>query len=284
MKARRRIGKEIQDLKKQIIQVGDRNARYKGRQTFSSTKSEIVDPRILARFEHASKLVGIDETKAEIIKLLGKENGQVPRQQQLKIVSIVGFGGMGKTTLANQVYQDLKGEFQHRAFISVSQNPELMKILRTILSEITGISYPGTEAGCIEQLIDKIKDFLADKRYLIVIDDIWDIKHWEVILCALADNHYENRVITTTRDRDVARKVGGAYELKPLPDETSKILFFGRIFGVNNDCPDDLVEVSETLLKKCGGVPLAIITIADYIIQGDRLIWRWICEGFLNGV
>ncbi|KAM3223299.1 hypothetical protein ACQJBY_056941 [Aegilops geniculata] len=181
-------------------------------------------------------------------------------------------------------------------------------------------------------------------RYLIVIDDIWDIKHWEVIRCALADNHYENRVITTTRDRDVARKVGGAYELKPLPDETSKILFFGRIFGINSECPDDLVEVSETLLKKCGGVPLAIITIAgllasregnkrewnklcdsigsgldnspdvkkmrkilalsyhhlpihlktcllylsifpeDYIIQGDRLIWRWICEGFLNGV
>nr|WKC12501.1 Pm69 [Triticum dicoccoides] len=344
MKARRRIGKEIQDLKKQIIQVGDRNARYKGRQTFSSTKNEIVDPRILARFEHASKLVGIDETKAEIIKLLGEENGQVPRQQQLKILSIVGFGGMGKTTLANQVYQDLKGEFQYRAFISVSQNPDLMKILRTILSEITGISYPGTEAGCIEQLIDKIKDFLADKRYLIVIDDIWDIKHWEVIRCALANNHYENRVITTTRDRDVARKVGGAYELKPLPDETSKILFFGRIFGINNDCPDDLVEVSETIMKKCGGVPLAIITIAgllasrernkrewnklcdsigsgldnspdvktmrnilalsyrhlpihlktcllylsifpeDYIIQGDRLIWRWICEGFLNGV
>ncbi|VAI63645.1 disease resistance protein RGA5-like [Triticum dicoccoides] len=344
MKARRRIGKEIQDLKKQIKEVGDRNARYKGRQTFSSTKNEVVDPRILARFEHASKLVGIDETKAEIIKLLGEENGQVPRQQQLKIVSIVGFGGMGKTTLANQVYQDLKGEFQYRAFISVSQNPDLMKILRTILSEITGISYPGTEAGCIEQLIDKIKDFLADKRYLIVIDDIWDIKHWEVIRCALADNHYENRVITTTRDRDVARKVGGAYELKPLPDETSKILFFGRIFGISNDCPDDLVEVSETLLKKCGGVPLAIITIAgllasregnkrewnklcdsigagldnspdvkkmrkilalsyhhlpihlktcllylsifpeDYIIQGDRLIWRWICEGFLNGV
>ena len=344
MKAHHRIGKEIQDLKKQIKEVGDRNARYKGRQTFSSTKNEVVDPRILARFEHASKLVGIDETKAEIIKLLGEENGQVPRQQQLKIVSIVGFGGMGKTTLANQVYQDLKGEFQYRAFISVSRNPDLMKILRTILSEITGISYPGTEAGCIEQLIDKIKDFLADKRYLIVIDDIWDIKHWEVIRCALADNHYENRVITTTRDRDVARKVGGAYELKPLPDETSKILFFGRIFGINNDCPDDLVEVSETLLKKCGGVPLAIITIAgllasregnkrewnklcdsigsgldnspdvkkmrkilalsyhhlpihlktcllylsifpeDYIIQGDRLIWRWICEGFVNGV
>ncbi|KAF7092328.1 hypothetical protein CFC21_094823 [Triticum aestivum] len=345
MKARHRIGKEIQDLKKHIIEVGDRNARYKGRQTFSSTKNEVVDPRILARFEHASKLVGIDETKAEIIKLLGEENGQVPRQQQqLKIVSIVGFGGMGKTTLANQVYQDLKGEFQYRAFISVSQNPDLMKILRTILSEITGTSYPGTEAGCIEQLIDKIKDFLADKRYLIVIDDIWDIQHWEVIRCALAYNHYENRVITTTRDHDVARKVGGAYELKPLPDETSKILFFGRIFGINNGCPNDLVEVSETLLKKCGGVPLAIITIAgllasregnkrewnklcdsigsgldnspdvkkmrkilalsyhhlpihlktcllylsifpeDYIIQGDRLIWRWICEGFVNGV
>ncbi|VAI63704.1 unnamed protein product [Triticum turgidum subsp. durum] len=61
MKARRQIGKEIQDLKKQIIEVGERNARYKTRQPFSNNKNATVDPRALAIFEHASKLVGIDE-------------------------------------------------------------------------------------------------------------------------------------------------------------------------------------------------------------------------------
>ena len=164
MKARRRIGKEIQDLKKQIIEVGDRNARYKSRETVSNTRNAAVDPRALAIFEHASKLVGMDEPKAEIIKLLAQENG---RQQQLKIVSIVGSGGMGKTTLANQVYQELKGQYECRAFLSVSRSPNIMNILRTILIVIRGHGYSNTEAGSVQILLSKINDFLLDKRYML---------------------------------------------------------------------------------------------------------------------
>jgi disease resistance protein RPM1 len=59
-----------------------------------------IDPRLRAIFKHASKLVGIDEPKVEIIKLLTKEN-----------LPIIGVGGMGKTTLENQVYQELKAQF-----------------------------------------------------------------------------------------------------------------------------------------------------------------------------
>ncbi|KAM3245600.1 hypothetical protein ACQJBY_056747 [Aegilops geniculata] len=165
MKARHRIGKEIQDLKKQIIEVGDRNARYKGRETFSNTKNGTVDPRALAIFEHASKLVGIDEPKAEIIKLLTDEDG-VATQQQVKMVSIVGSGGMGKTTLANQVYQELKEQFKCKAFISVSRNPDMTNILRTLLSEVGCQDYAHTEAGSIQQLISKITNYLAEKRFV----------------------------------------------------------------------------------------------------------------------
>ncbi|XP_037470506.1 disease resistance protein PIK6-NP-like, partial [Triticum dicoccoides] len=163
MKARRRIGREIQDLKKQIIEVGDRNARYKSRETFSKTVNATVDPRPLAIFEHASKLVGIDEPKAELIKLLTDDDGCATTQQQPKIVSIVGFGGMGKTTLANQVYQEIKGQFECWAFLSVSRSPNIMTILRTILSEVSGQDYSNTEAGSEQILISKINDSLLDK-------------------------------------------------------------------------------------------------------------------------
>ncbi|VAI63647.1 unnamed protein product [Triticum turgidum subsp. durum] len=155
MKARRRIGKEIQDLKKQIKEVGDRNARYKieagkrnarynTRQAFSNTKNATIDPRAFAIFEHASKLVGIDESKSEVIKLLteGASTGE-----RLKLVSIVGSGGVGKTTLANQVYQEIKGQFECQAFLSVSRSPNMMNVLRTILSEVSGQGYSNTEAG-----------------------------------------------------------------------------------------------------------------------------------------
>ncbi|VAI63648.1 unnamed protein product [Triticum turgidum subsp. durum] len=115
MKARRRIGKEIQDLKKQIKEVGDRNARYKGRQAFSNMKSATVDPRALVIFEHASKLVGIDEPKAELIKLL-IDDGFGSTQQQPKIVSIVGSGGMGKNNSCKPSVSRAQREIQVQGF------------------------------------------------------------------------------------------------------------------------------------------------------------------------
>ncbi|KAM3223292.1 hypothetical protein ACQJBY_056937 [Aegilops geniculata] len=162
MKARRRIGKEIQDLKKQIKEVGERNARYKGRQTFTSTKNETVDPRALAIFEDASNLVGIDGPKAEIIKLLTEG---ASTDNQPKLVSIVGTGGMGKTTLANQVYKDLNKKFKCRAFLSVARNPDMTNIMRIIHSQVSGGCFADTEAGSIQQVIININSFLAGKRF-----------------------------------------------------------------------------------------------------------------------
>jgi disease resistance protein RPM1 len=134
MKTHRRIGKEIKDLKKQIIEVGDRNARYKTGGVITKMSNLTIDPRILAIFEHASKLVGIDVPKAEITKLLTEEQECGLASQHLKVVSIVGIGGMGKTTLANQVYQELKAQFECYAFVSMSRTPDMMSILRTVFT------------------------------------------------------------------------------------------------------------------------------------------------------
>ncbi|KAK1661612.1 hypothetical protein QYE76_049771 [Lolium multiflorum] len=164
MKARRRIGNEIHELKKQITDMACRNQRYKTHQAYASTKNATVDTRSLAIFVHASKLVGIDEPKAEVIKLLIEEDKQAPMQQQPKIVSVVGPGGMGKTTIANQVYQELKGQFKCRAFSSVSRNPNMINILRTILSQVSNQCYGNTEEGSVQQLIMNINQFLLDKR------------------------------------------------------------------------------------------------------------------------
>jgi disease resistance protein RPM1 len=70
-----------------------------------------IDPRSRVIFEHASKLVGIDEPKVEIIKLLTEENGCGSASQHLNMLPIIGVGGMGKTTLENQVYRELKAQF-----------------------------------------------------------------------------------------------------------------------------------------------------------------------------
>nr|UBY07421.1 NBS-LRR disease resistance protein [Dasypyrum villosum] len=280
MKARRRIGKEIQDLKNQIKEVGERNARYKGRQTFTSTKNETVDPRALAIFEHASKLVGIDGPKADIIKLLAQEDGRASTQQQLKIVSIVGSGGMGKTTLANQVYQELRGQYECWAFVSVSRNPDMTKILRTILSEVARKDYGGTEAGSTLQLISKIADFLEDKRYFVVVDDIWDVDTWDIIKCAFPATSSISRIITTTRINSVAHSCcssfnGRIYNIRALDMVHSRQLFHRRLFKSDEDCPSYLEEISEQILEKCDGLPLAIIAISGLLANTERRENMW---------
>ncbi|KAI4981928.1 hypothetical protein ZWY2020_022420 [Hordeum vulgare] len=97
-KARRGIAKAIQSLKKQVVVVGKRHARYATREAISKPSNAMVDPRALAIFKDVSKLVGIDGPKDELIQLLSE-----PTQQQSRVVSIHGFGGLGKTTLANQM-------------------------------------------------------------------------------------------------------------------------------------------------------------------------------------
>ena len=99
-----------------------------------------------------------------------------------------------------------------------------------------------------------------------ILDDIWTISAWESIRCALPENKKGSRVIVTTRNEDVAKTCCShpqdwIYKIQRLSDATSRELFFKKIFGSADKLPtDDLEEVSNSILKKCGGLPLAIMS------------------------
>nr|XP_015648880.1 disease resistance protein RGA5-like isoform X2 [Oryza sativa Japonica Group] len=256
MKTRSRIAKAIRDFKSQITKVGDRHARYRTRETVLRTNNRIVDHRALSIFELASNL------------------------QQPKVISIVGFGGLGKTTLAYQVYQELKGKFDCSAFLSVSRNPNMMRILRTILSEVAQRDYALTEDGYEQQLIIKISNFLSNKRYLIVIDDIWKVEIWNIIKGAFSMSSQCSKIITTTRINDVARSCcssfsGHVYNIRPLNMVHSRHLFHRRLFNSEEKCPSHLEEVSDQILKKCDGLPLAIIAISGLLVNKPMTKDQW---------
>lgn len=106
-------------------------------------------------------------------------------------------------------------------------------------------------------------------RYFIVLDDLWETKAWDDIQCAFPQNDYCSRVMITTRNHEVAKRCcrdsGFIHNMKPLSEPDSRKLFFTRIFGPEDDYPSQFAEVSYAILKRCGGLPLAIITIAGIL-------------------
>ncbi|XP_024311095.1 putative disease resistance protein At1g59780 isoform X2 [Brachypodium distachyon] len=160
------VSRTIEDLKRQIDEVSQRNARYRpGESAASVSKKTKIDRRALVIFEDASKLVGVDGPKEEVIQLLADDgestdSTQQQQQQPTKVVAIVGPGGLGKTTLANRVYEEIKEDFDCRAFLSVSQNPDIVRVMSKIFSQLTGYSADANED--LPQLITKIRDFLTD--------------------------------------------------------------------------------------------------------------------------
>ncbi|TVU23682.1 hypothetical protein EJB05_26061, partial [Eragrostis curvula] len=278
---RHHIAEEIKEIKERVTQLAARRDRCRV-DDINPTTTTLIDPRLTALYTQASDLIGIDETREQVISRLF-----VGGKQQ-RIVSIVGFGGLGKTTLAKAVCDKIKNEFQCTALVTVSKNFDMKRVFMDILYELDRGKYGNIHTTMLElkQLVDLVKGFLNDKRYLIVIDDMWDITPWKILTCALSENNTGSRIIITTRIIDVAKHIGGFFELKPFTHENSKILFYRRIFESEDKCPSQFYEVSEKILSKCGGVPLAILTTSSLLADklGDINEWHELCDSIGSGL
>lgn len=134
IKARYKIGHRIEELRAQVVELSNCRNRYKLDEHIGSPSSRAlveVDPRLQALHVDPNSLVGIDAQKEKLMELLRED---VADTQRLKVVAISGFGGMGKTTLANQVYIKMKGQFDCTAFVSgVSESKYGQDFVRYIL-------------------------------------------------------------------------------------------------------------------------------------------------------
>ncbi|XP_073358962.1 disease resistance protein RGA5 [Aegilops tauschii subsp. strangulata] len=271
---RLRIADRMEELKTLALEANDRRERYKIDDWKPASSSVVVDPRLRAIYQEADTLVGIDGPREEVVTQL------MDTQKKLKVVSVVGFGGLGKTTLAKQVYDKIDSQFDCKAFFSVSQRPDMSELLNNLQYKL-GMNNPvSSRARKVDDIIKEIRNYLKEKRYLIVVDDVWDESAWYIIKCVFPEEGNGSRVIVTTRVEVVAGAAcqndrEGIYKLEPLSEENSRMLLLNRVFGSEHGCPPQLEQVMTEILKKCHGLPLAIITIGSLLASQERSRKGW---------
>ncbi|KAM0882888.1 hypothetical protein ACQ4PT_031994 [Festuca glaucescens] len=240
----------------------------------NSTHAHVVaDSPISAIRKEVAVLVGIDGPREELVVLL------TDPQIELKVVSIVGSAGSGKTTLAMQVYDEIEAQFDCTTFVSASRRPDVESLLGRLLLNLGMTEFSRTLE--LHEIIDCLREHLEHKRYFILVDDLWDQSAWNIMRCAFPENSNGSRMIVTTRLDDVAVNAchndhACIYRMKHLEEQDSRNLFFNRVFGSNNVCPPQFQYISAEIFKKCGGLPLAIVTIAGLLASTEaRSLNEW---------
>jgi disease resistance protein RPM1 len=131
-----------------------------------------------------------------------------------------------------------------------------------------------------ESLIGAVKKYLLGKRYVVVFDDVWDSGFWDFIKLAMIDEKKGRRILITTRNMKVVNACRSAFveilELKGLDDKQSSELFDKKAFhDLKGKCPENLIDISFEIAKKCSGLPLAIVVIGGFLSCQDREPFEW---------
>ncbi|XP_048554083.1 disease resistance protein RGA5-like isoform X2 [Triticum urartu] len=215
----------------------------------------------------------------------------IDRDEQLKVLSVVGVGGIGKTTVAKELWREHKPghHFRCRAFVRTAKKPDMRRILRSILAQVRPDQPP--DANEVHELIHDINEHLKHKRYFIIIDDLWDTSVWDVAARAFPKGNDGSRIITTTEIEDVALaccSYQSKYMLKMehLSESHSKELFTSAVFGSGEQHSRQVDEVSDEIIRRCAGLPQAIISISSVLASHGEANtvenWEQIQKSFLT--
>ncbi|KAG8375574.1 hypothetical protein BUALT_Bualt10G0114700 [Buddleja alternifolia] len=231
-------------------------------------------------FVDVSEVRGRDyETSILVSKLLG-ENGNGGSENGIKILSIVGAGGIGKTTLAQFAFNDkrVKNHFQHKIWVCVSHPFDEIKICKAILESLNKIT---PNLSQFETLLQCIKTAISGKKVLLVLDDVWtdDDTMWKPLKIALANCSSSSRILVTTRKGNVAEIMGSTsseiQQVHPLSDSDCWLLLSQRAFSERTGEESEVLKrIGREIVKKCKGLPLAA-KIVGSLLHYKRSVKEW---------
>ncbi|XP_058743672.1 uncharacterized protein LOC131616376 [Vicia villosa] len=211
-----------------------------------------------------SDIVGREDDKKEIINLLRQPRGNISS------IAIVGMGGIGKTALAQFVYNDVEvqNHFEKKMWVCVSRNFDVKTIVKKMLESL--IDCKIDDKLSIEYIQHKLHENLAGERYLLVLDGIWYSNHenWTQLRTYLMCGAEDSKVLMTTRDSSLAERLEASdlYFLSGLTLDVSWSILKKMIFrNETNGVDQKLESIGKQIAEKCMGLPLAVRTLGGLL-------------------
>jgi len=259
---------KIKELSKIIeaLNVGKRIFNFTNR----TPEQRVLKQRETHSFIREEEVIGRDAEKKELIELLFNSGNNV--KDNVSVISIIGIGGLGKTALAQLVYneKEVQQHFELKKWVCVSDDFDVKGIAAKIIESQTNVE--------MDKLQLELRKKIEGRRYLLVLDDNWneDRDLWLQLMTLLKDGAEGSKIIITARSEKVAKASGSSsiFNLKGLDEKQSWRLFSQFAFENDRELEnEELVLIGKEIVKKCSGVPLAIRSIGSLMFSMQKEDW-----------
>ncbi|GKV38002.1 hypothetical protein SLEP1_g45960 [Rubroshorea leprosula] len=274
---RLKMANKIKNLIASIVEINEEATQFGLQSRLASHEPRSNPQTAYSSLGYCPRVIGREDDVSKIVDLLVDSSNKEP----LSVISVVGMGGLGKTTLVKSVqnHEKIVRNFGRIMFICVSEDFDVKRVLKMMLESLT-------KEGCsIENqatLVEKIQDLLKNENYLLILDDVWneDKLKWEALRgCLLEINKNKvSRVVVTTRSGKVASTMGTLrehmYHLQGLEDDKCWSIIKQRAFGGSSVPNLELEVIGRQIAKKCRGVPL-VANVIGASLSNRRDIGEW---------
>ncbi|CDP19488.1 unnamed protein product [Coffea canephora] len=272
-----RVARDIQLLRTEALETYDSTRHDCGAQR-TNQKSFRIESKCRTPVLN-EVLVGLDDEVKAIIHSLTRGS------KLLDFVSIVGMAGLGKTTLANRVCNDplILSHFHILARCIVSQVYSMHSLLVQLLCSISSRS-PGEYLEMDENdLVPKLYKLLKRNRYLVFLDDVWEIEAWNLLERSLPDDANGSRILFTSRIQLQFKPDTKAHHLRHLTDEESWKLLQKKVFG-KEGFPPTLGKVGSQIANLCRGLPLTVVLVAGILSNTMEDCWEEVAQSLNSSI